>query len=191
MEKDDWIQNKMQEVISSQASNTHRHSASSQLSKFHIDNGFLKHKGRIVLSPSTTWKLKVLEEHHTTPTTGHQGVLKTYQRVKRSIYWLGMKLNIKKFVFACVIFQQNKYETIAPLQPLPIPQQIWASVSMDFIVGLANSKGKTVIMVVIDRLSKFAHFVALSHPYNATSVAQLFVDHVFKLHGMPTNIVSD
>ena len=51
MEKDDWIQNKIQEVISSQASNTHTHSASSQLSKFHNDNGFLKHKGRIVLSP--------------------------------------------------------------------------------------------------------------------------------------------
>ena len=85
-------------------------------------------------------------------------------------------------------------ETIAPpglLQPLPIPQQIWTSVSMDFIVGLPNSKGKIVIMVVIDRLSKFAHFVASSHPYNATSVAQLFVDHVFKLHGMPTNIVND
>ena len=62
---------------------------------------------------------------------------------------------------------------------------------MDFIVGLPNCKGKTVIMVVVDRLSKFAHFIALSHPYSAASVAQLFVENVFKLHGMPSNIVND
>lgn len=88
MENDDWIQNKMQEVISSQASNKHRHSASSQLSKFHIDDGFLKHKGRIVLSPSTTWKLKVLEQHHATPTTGIKGCSKFIRERKEAFIGL-------------------------------------------------------------------------------------------------------
>lgn len=98
-----------------------------------------------------------------------------------------MNQNIRKYVSKCAICQQNKYETIAApglLQPLPIPEKIWTSIRMDFIVGLPNWKGKTVIMVVVDILSKFAHFVALSHPYTAASVAQLFVDHVFKLHGI-------
>lgn len=128
------------------------------------------------------------------PTDGHQGVLKTYQRLKRCFYWQSMKQDIKKFVSKCAVCQQNKYETIAPLgllQPFPIPEKIWTSISMDFIVGLPNCKGKTMIMVVVDRLSKFAHFIALSHPYTAASIAHTFVEHVFKLHSMPSNIVSD
>lgn len=62
---------------------------------------------------------------------------------------------------------------------------------MDFIDGLSVSSGKYVIMVVVDRLSKPAHFIALSHPYSVMSVAQAYLDNVYKLHGCPTSIVSD
>ncbi|KAM1013601.1 hypothetical protein FF1_043513 [Malus domestica] len=62
---------------------------------------------------------------------------------------------------------------------------------MDFIVDLPNWKGKTVIWVVVHRLSKYTHFVPMSHPYTASSVAQLFIEHIFKLHGMPSSIVID
>lgn len=62
---------------------------------------------------------------------------------------------------------------------------------MDFIVGLPNCKGKIVIMVVVDKLSKYAHFIALSHPYTAATLAHAFIESIFKLHGMPSSIVSD
>ena len=105
-----------------------------------------------------------------------------------------MKGDIRRFVAECDVCQQNKFETIAPpglLQLLPLPQRIWSDISMDFIVGLPNCKGKSVIMVIVDRLSKYSHFIALAHPYNASMVAQLFIEHVFRLHGMPNSIVSD
>eukprot|EP00253_Pinus_taeda_P035184 PITA_35184 len=105
-----------------------------------------------------------------------------------------MKNDILTFVVECDVCQFHKGETIkAPgtLQPLPIPTSIWTKVSMDFITGLPKSGNKSVIMVVVDRLSKYAHFCTLPHPFTPTLVAQPFMDQIFKLHGMPTSIVSD
>ena len=62
---------------------------------------------------------------------------------------------------------------------------------MDFIEGLPKSMGRDVIFVVVDRMSKYAHFMTLSHPYTALEVAQSYLDNVFKLHGMPLSIVSE
>ena len=62
---------------------------------------------------------------------------------------------------------------------------------MDFLEGLPNSKGMTVIWVVVDRLSKYAHFLSVAHPYTAASITQLFLDHIYKLHGLPRTIISD
>uniref|UniRef100_A0A2N9IYS4 Integrase catalytic domain-containing protein n=1 Tax=Fagus sylvatica TaxID=28930 RepID=A0A2N9IYS4_FAGSY len=77
------------------------------------------------------------------------------------------------------------------LQPLSIPYRPWHSISMDFIEGLPNSNKHSVILVVVDRLTKYVHFIPLSHPYTAAKVASLFMQHVFKLHGLPSSIVSD
>ena len=71
------------------------------------------------------------------------------------------------------------------LQLLPIPERIWEDIFMDFIEGLPNSKGMTVIWVVVDKLSKYAHFLSLSHPYTIASMAQMFLDKIYKLHGLP------
>jgi len=93
-----------------------------------------------------------------------------------------------------VICQVCKYNTNAPyglLQPLPIPTRVWEEISMDFIEGLPKSLGKEVIWVVMDRVSKYAHFVALVHPYSAETVAQAYMDNIFRLHGLPKSIVNN
>jgi len=107
---------------------------------------------------------------------------------------MGMKNDILTFVAECDVCQRQKGETIkllGTLQPLPIPASVWTDVSMDFITGLPKSGNKSVIMVVVDKLSKYAHFCTLRHPFTLPLVAQAFMDQIFKLHGMPTSIVSD
>lgn len=105
-----------------------------------------------------------------------------------------MKESLSRFIRECDVCQQHKIELQRPtglLQPLPIPTQIWSDISMDFIDSLPSLKGKNALLVVVDRLSKYAHFIPLSHPYTTPGIAQVFFDNIFKLHGMPQSIVCD
>lgn len=99
-----------------------------------------------------------------------------------------MSENVKEVARNCAICQRCKEEQVAYpglLQPLPIPARPWEHISMDFIEGLPRSKGKDTIMVVVDRYNKYAHFLTLAHPFTAVQVATLFLDQVYKLHGLP------
>jgi hypothetical protein len=105
-----------------------------------------------------------------------------------------MKQDVCTFVVECDACQCNKEERFkAPgtLQPLMIPPTVWRDISMDLIVGLCKSSNKSIIMVVVDRLSKYAHFFSLQHLFTASTMAQIFMDNIFKLHGMPHFIVFD
>jgi hypothetical protein len=135
----------------------------------------------------------VIYELHATPTAGHSGFTKTYDPIKCSFLGDVMKKDIHTFVEECDDCQCNKGETTkAPgkLQPLSIPPAIWRDISMDFIVGVPKSGNNSFVMVVIDCLSGYAHLCSLKHPFFASIVAQLFMDHVFNIHGMPHSIVS-
>jgi hypothetical protein len=157
-------------------------------------NDELRYKGHLYLSKQSQLKSTMLSELHATPTARHSGFTKTYDRVKRSFFWDGMKKDIHTFVAECDVCQCNKGETIkspGTLQPFPIPTAIWRDISMDFSVGLPKSGNKSIIVVVVDCLSKYAHLCVLQHPFTASTVAQLFMDHIFKLHGMPHSIVSN
>jgi hypothetical protein len=77
------------------------------------------------------------------------------------------------------------------VQPLEVPSQVWADISMDFIEGLPKVVGKSVILTVVDRFSKYAHFIPLGHPYIVTSMARVFFDDIIRLHAYPSSIISD
>ncbi|XP_057986604.1 uncharacterized protein LOC131171153 [Hevea brasiliensis] len=157
-------------------------------------NGLIFFKNRVVIPPQSDLPTQLLQEFHDSPSGGHSGVLRTFKRIAQQFYWPHMRLQIQKYIAACSVCQKNKSATTLPaglLQPLPIPHQVWDDIAMDFIDGLPPSSGKTSVLVVIDRLSKYAHFLPLSHPYSAKVIAELFVNGVVKYHGMPRSIVSD
>ena len=77
------------------------------------------------------------------------------------------------------------------LQPLEIPSQAWEQISIDFVKGLPKYEGFDTILVVVDKMTKFSHFITLAHPFNATEVARKLMDSVFKLHGLPRTVVSN
>lgn len=132
----------------------------------------------------------VLQWYHHSNEGGHPGYLKTYRRICWNFWWKGMKRDIKQHIAACDVCQRNKSESVAPpglLQTLPIPEKKWTNIFMDFIDGPPPSKGKAVIFVEVDRLSKYAHFITLSHPYSVAQVARAFMENVFKLHRMHCN----
>jgi hypothetical protein len=136
----------------------------------------------------------LLEEFHSTPTGGHSGFLRTYRKLADSLYWVGMQKSVQEFVRACDTCQRQKYSAITPgglIQPLPVLNAVWEELSLDFVTGLPKSKGYEAILVVVDRLSKYAHFILLKHPYTAKSIAEVFVREIVRLHGIPKSVISD
>ncbi|XP_061344583.1 uncharacterized protein LOC133290508 [Gastrolobium bilobum] len=114
--------------------------------------------------------------------------------VKDGILFHNNRRDVKEFVSKCGVCQQVKYEASKPgglLQPLPIPEGIFEDLTMDFIVGLPPSNGYTTILVIVDRLSKFAYFSKLPRSFTAAVVAKLFCELVVHVHGFPRSIGSN
>ena len=148
----------------------------------------------MVVGADDSLKTKLLHWVHSSPLGGHSGRDATLKKLKQLFHWKGIYKSMQNFLRQCTIYQACKYDISANpglLQPLPILEEVWVDISMDFVEGLPKSQGKDVIWVVVDRLRKYAHFVALSHPYSAETVAQDYLDNIFKLHGIPRSIVSD
>lgn len=163
-------------------------------SKFQVEKGRLLYKGRMVVSQTSTLIPKILHTFHDSILGGHSGFLRTYKRISGELYWRGMKAEIKKYVEQCEICQRNKYEATKPagvLQPIPIPDRILEDWTMDFIEGLPLAGGVNVIMVVVDRLSKYSYFISLRHPFSAKQVASIFIDRIVSKHGIPKSIITD
>ena len=105
-----------------------------------------------------------------------------------------MRLDVETFVASYVICQQTKYSTqppAGPLQPLPSPSLVWNEAVMDLITRLPPSRGYTVILVVVDHLTKSAHFGPLLTDFTAACIITLFTEMLIKLHGFSSIIISD
>jgi hypothetical protein len=169
---------------------TQRLQASELGAPWHLTDDLL-HSKRIFVPDTADLRTRALDLVHA---VGHEGVQKTLQRLRAEFYIPHDKRLVQDQVRTCATCQRNKTQTLQPaglLQPLEVPSQVWADISMDFIKGQPKVHGRSVILTVVDCFSKYAHFIPLSHPYTAASVARAFFDGVVRLHGYPSSIVSD
>ncbi len=156
------------------------------------DEGFLLFDNLIYVPKSL--RTRVLELHHDSISAGHFGIKKTSELISRNFWWPKLLNDVTKFVKSCEICCKSKIPRHKPygfLSPLSTPERPWSEISIDFIVELPKSKDLTCIMVVVDRLTKMAHFIPFRCLPTAAIAADAFLTHVFRYHGLPDSIISD
>jgi hypothetical protein len=158
-------------------------------------DGILRNHSRVVLPKDDKLRKEILDEAHKTQYTVHPGSTKMYQDLKKIYWWSGMKRDIAKYVARCSTCQQVKAEhqrPAGPLQPLNIPEWKWDQIGMDFVVGLPRApSGQDAIWVIVDRLTKSAHFIPYKINDSMQKMAELYIREIVRLHGVPNSIVSD
>jgi hypothetical protein len=158
---------------------------------YQLNDGFLYWNGRLCI-PQHPLRKQLLESEHR---NGHLGFSKIYPRIARLFFWPKMGMDLEKLIKSCDSCQRNKAVNQAPVgvtQPIPTPDKAWEVVTMDFITGLPRTRrGHDAIAVFVDKLTKRAHFAATRKALTAEEFAVLFIDTVFKQHGMPRVFISD
>ncbi|XDV17726.1 hypothetical protein PO909_023545 [Leuciscus waleckii] len=137
---------------------------------------------------------EVIQWGHCSNIACHPGINRTRFLVKQRFWWPRMARDIHDFVLACSVCATGKTSNRAPdglLQPLPVPSRPWSHIALDFITALPPSQGNTVVLTAVDRFSKAAHFIPLPKLPSAKETAVAVIDHVFRLHGLPIDVVSD
>jgi IS30 family transposase len=159
------------------------------------DQGIVWFNDRIVVPKNEEVRQQILDEAHLSRYSIHPGSTKMYQDLKQHYWWTKMKIEIARYVARCDTCRRVKaihLKAAGPLQSLPIPTWKWEDISMDFIVGLPRTaKGYDSIWVIVDRLTKIAHFLPVRAKYTVATYAALYIARILSLHGIPKTIVSD
>ena len=159
------------------------------------EHGLVLIGGKIWVPPPSV--VEVIREVHDQQSTGHPGRAKTFEHVRKVFYWRGMTADINRYINNCHACRRAKAprdKKFGLLEPLPVPEQRWKDIAIDFIVELPESEGCNAILSVTDRLTKMRHFIPCRAGQRGTSAeetAKLMYRHVYKLHGLPDTIVSD
>jgi len=166
------------------------------LQDWNYENGLLLYRGKIYIPHSVedTLRQQIIQMHHDLPSARHPGWWKTYELVSRNYRWPGMTTFVKKYVMGCDMCQRMKnrpQQPFGPLVPNKVPNGPWEIISTDLITQLPESNGYNAICVIVDRLTKRAHFISINNRFSSKDMAQLLYDKVYPLHGLPLQIISD
>ena len=157
--------------------------------------GVLTKHGRIWVPYTGGYRKFLMNEAHKTKFSIHPGATKMYHDLRENYWWHGMKNDVARYVEECMTCRKVKAEHQKPhgkLQPLEIPVWKWENLTMDFITKLPRTtRGADTIWVIVDRLTKSAHFIAIKESSSAEKLAEIFVRQIVSLHGIPVSIISD
>ena len=163
-----------------------------KMEKFKIKDNLIFYNN-LVYIPEVL-RLEILTKYHEKPAAGHLGIKRTLELITRNFWWPKIKEDVTKYVNSCQSCARNKinrHRKYGLLQPLDTPERPWKSIEIDFLCGLPDSKGYTVIMVVVDRFSKMIHLIPFKQIPDAKQTAKAFMNNIFKLHGLPQDIYTD
>ena len=161
--------------------------------EYREDSGYLFFHSRLCIPAGSTREFLIWELHGG-GLAGHFGITKTLRAVEDRYYWPRLRRDVRRLVGRCSTCTIGKLtkQTSGPYLPLSIPNSPWQDISLDFVLGLPRTRRQhDSILVVIDRFSKMAHFIACSKTTDASHTARLFFNEVVRLHGIPRSIVSD
>lgn len=155
---------------------------------YSLDNGLIRFKKKICVGNNSALHSKIINALCSSGIGGHSGIKETQHQVCKLFVWSRVKTNVESFVQKCSVCQQAKHDKCMShglLSPLPIPEGAWRDISMDFIESLPKFEGYSVIMVVVNKFTKYSHFISLKHPFTVAHAATQFFNNVVKLHGVP------
>ena len=160
-----------------------------------LRNRELRYGEKLCVPNDSSLKEEILGECYRSKFAIHPGSTKMYRDMKRQYWWKGMKKDVVRFIARCVVCQQVKIEHQKPgglLQSLPIPEWKWDHITMDFVSGLPRtSRGHNAVWVIVDRLTKSAHFLNMKTTDTLETLSKLYIREIVRLHGVPLSIVSD
>jgi len=159
-----------------------------------LSDGLLYFQGKIYVLDTSDLCHQIVVLSHDSRLAGHRGRWKTLELVSQNYWWPQILRYVGRYVSTCDMCLQTKSfrcPLTGELHPLPIPSAPWDTISVDFIVELPQSAGHDSIMVVVDSVTKHTHFVSTVTMISAARAAHLFLNHVWKHHGLPRKVVSD
>ena len=182
---------------STQLTNTpptdHQPGSTQPLLEYRTNVGFLFFRDRLCIPAGSTRNFLIWELHGD-GLAGHFCITKTLQAIEAHYYWPNLRCDVRRLIgccSTCTIGKLTKQNTGQYL-PLPVPTVPWQEVSLDFVLGLPRTRRQfDAVLVVVDRLSKMAHFIACSKTMDAAHTTRLFFNEVVRLHGVPRSIISD
>src|ERR1700734_1383006 len=156
------------------------------------ESGIKRWRGRIFV-PGKKTRERIMKEHHDDAIAGHPGQHRMHENVFRTFWWPTLRQDIKRYIEGCETCQRTQLHRQTPttLIPSEIPSTNWQWILVDLIGPLPKSGGHDAIMVVVNYLSKMGHFIPCSTTLTAEGAARIYVDNVFKTHGLSESITSD
>ena len=166
-----------------------------KLSPLRLKDGVVLWNGLVYVPDDASIRLELMKHAHDAPSGGHYGTFKTIEVLSRDYHWPKMRAYVNDYCTTCQTCMRSKPVRHAPfgqLQPLPTPHRPWSSITFDHIVDLPPTPdGNNAIVVFVDRFTKQSHFVLARTDDSARDFAQQFVNNIYRLHGLPTDVVSD